>query len=602
MEGADTASKTCSWEVHKFGGTSVGNADCMRNCIRIIAPLTKKSRIAVVVSAIGGKPKTTDLLLDSVNAAAAGDLEGVNICISKIHSKHFICIGDILKGCPDVAAQILAKIDRDLNDVRDILKAVVLMKSAHEQILELVSGYGEVWSAQILAAAMVQQGLPFTFVNARDVLIISENDVMGVQVHWNDCENRLQALIEKADSDVSKRKSNEMVTSEGSIQQSHLLITGYIASSAEGVATTLKRDGSDFSASIFGKLLKADCITIWTDVSGVYSADPRRVKDARVIPEVSYTEAIELAYFGAKVIHPKTMSPAITAGIPIYIRNSFQPTHRGTRIYHPTARDSSAKEKCVCGFSSIDNIALMNIEGTGMVGVPGIAHRLFGALKAADISVIFIAQASSEHSICFATQETNKQSAYAAVEEAFFYELKQKYITKITVIDNCSIIAAVGESMTQMPGVAGIFFGALGNARINVLAISQGCDERNISAVVNQRDSARALQAVHSAFWFSSHKMSIGVIGTGRVGSAVIQTLLEQSAYFEERFEMKLLLRGIMNSEKMMLDEDLSLDLRSKLKVFVNQSKPTNALSKPLKMVRVFRCCRTGITCFIPGW
>ena len=256
MEGADTASKTCSWEVHKFGGTSVGNADCMRNCIRIIAPLTKKSRIAVVVSAIGGKPKTTDLLLDSVNAAAAGDLEGVNICISKIHSKHFICIGDILKGCPDVAAQILAKIDRDLNDVRDILKAVVLMKSAHEQILELVSGYGEVWSAQILAAAMVQQGLPFTFVNARDVLIISENDVMGVQVHWNDCENRLQALIEKADSDVSKRKSNEMVTSEGSIQQSHLLITGYIASSAEGVATTLKRDGSDFSASIFGKLLK----------------------------------------------------------------------------------------------------------------------------------------------------------------------------------------------------------------------------------------------------------------------------------------------------------------------------------------------------------
>ena len=222
-------------------------------------------------------------------------------------------------------------------------------------------------------------------------------------------------------------------------------------------------------------MLHAKSITIWTDVSGVYSADPRRVPEAQIIPEVSYTEAIELAYFGAKVIHPKTMNPAILAKIPIFIRNTFQPEHPGTRIFVPPEKGSMMREKAVCGFSTIDGIALLNLEGTGMMGVPGIAHRLFGALKTANVSVMFIAQASSEQSICFAIKYQQVSVAKVAVEEAFFYELKNGLVSTLRVIEDCSIIAAVGESMSNMPGVSGLFFGALGQARINVLSISQVC-------------------------------------------------------------------------------------------------------------------------------
>jgi aspartokinase/homoserine dehydrogenase 1 len=223
------------------------------------------------------------------------------------------------------------------------------------------------------------------------------------------------------------------------------------------------------------------------------------------------------------------------------------------------------REKCVCGFSTVDNISLLNIEGTGMIGVPGIAQRLFGALKSANISVMYIAQASSEHSICFATKLVSTAAAKIAVEEAFFYELKQGLVTRVRVIENCSIIAAVGESMSNMPGVSGIFFGALGEARINVLSISQGCDERNISAVVYGKDATRALRAVHSAFWLSSLDLSIGIVGTGRVGSAVLQAIIERIQMASERFGINLNVRGIANSTKMLLGANLIEELKTKM-------------------------------------
>jgi len=287
-----------------------------------------------------------------------------------------------------------------------------------------------------------------------------------------------------------------------------------------------------------------------------------------MIPDVSYTEAIELAYFGAKVIHPKTMAPAIMASIPIFIRNTFEPEHAGTKIYLPPVKGQIIREKCVCGFSTVDNIALLNIEGTGMIGVPGIAHRLFGALKASNISVMFIAQASSEHSICFATKDSSAEAAKKAIEESFFYELKQGMVSNIRVIGGCSIIAAVGESMSNMPGVSGVFFGALGDAGINILSISQGCDERNISAVVYGSEATRALRAVHSAFWLSSVELSIGVLGTGRVGSALLQSLLEHMEVLGARFGLKVKIRGVANSRHMVLGDDLSSSLKGKLHTF----------------------------------
>lgn len=542
------------WEVHKFGGTSVGNADCMQKCINIVKDAMPSARIAMVVSAMGGKPKVTDMLLNSVHSAAANDHDGCEQLLEAIHKKHVTCLQNILDDAPKEAYRIMDSITADLSNIRDLLKAVSLMRMAHHQILELVSGYGELWSAKILSAAMRQQGLPFVFINARDVLVVRSDESAGVEVEW----------------DISQDKLNQYMKTLPKIDghEPGLVITGYIASSTDGVATTLKRDGSDFSASIFGKLLGATAVTIWTDVSGVYSADPRRVPDAQIIDNVSYTEAIELAYFGAKVIHPKTMAPAIQAKIPIYIRNTFDPEASGTRIFLAPRDNSNVREKCVCGFSTVDNVALLNIEGTGMVGVSGIAMRLFSALEEADIPVLFIAQASSEHSICFATRMTHVTQAKSAIETKFYFELSRNLISAVSVIEDCSIIAAVGESMSNMPGVSGIFFGALGKAKVNVLSISQGCDERNISAVVKQVDSAKALQLVHSAFWLSAYRINICVIGTGNVGSALIQSLIEQIPLIEDRFDATICIRGVMNSTKMLLGEDLTPVMKDKLKCF----------------------------------
>jgi bifunctional aspartokinase / homoserine dehydrogenase 1 len=293
------------WVVHKFGGTSVGSSSCMSQCIEIIKPLIKSQRVAVVVSAMGGKPKVTDLLLDSVHAAAADRQDEIEAKLDNIHTKHQICVAEILINAPDAAQKILLQIKSDLKDIADLLKAVTLMKTPHEQILELVSGYGEIWSASIMTEAMKCADLPFIFVNARDVLLVSE-DSLGTKVHWEESEEKLKNFVAEADAKYLLTEKGREMSESSAVALPHLMITGYIASSLNGVATTLKRDGSDFSASIFGKMLRASGITIWTDVSGVYSADPRKVPEAQIIPEVSYTEAIELAYFGAKVIHPKT--------------------------------------------------------------------------------------------------------------------------------------------------------------------------------------------------------------------------------------------------------------------------------------------------------
>lgn len=269
------------------------------------------------------------------------------------------------------------------------------------------------------------------------------------------------------------------------------------------------------------------------------------------------------------------MAPAIEAKIPILIRNTFEPTHEGTKIFHHLSENTQRRESTVCGFTTVDGISLLNLEGTGMIGVPGIAHRLFGALKSAGVSVLFIAQASSEHSICFAIKTVFALKAKEAIEKNFFYEMKHKFVNHIRIIDECSIIAAIGESMSHMPGVSGLFFGALGGAAVNILSISQGCDERNISAVVYTKDTTRALRAVHAAFLLSSLDISIGVVGTGRVGSALLQTLLEQLQILSSRFGLKIRVRGIANSRNMILGEDITEVLKGKM-AFFGDGQSTN--------------------------
>ena len=314
-----------------------------------------------------------------------------------------------------------------------------------------------------------------------------------------------------------------------------LIITGFIASDRRGVQTTLGRNGSDFSGSIFGSLLDAGEIHIWTDVDGVLSADPRRVPDAKVIDSLSYNEAMELAYFGAKVIHPQTMAPAVGRGIPIWIRNTFAPQKPGSLIC--AKPDSKLPVK---GITSIENIAMVNVEGAGMIGVPGTAHRLFGALREEGISVILISQGSSEHSICCAIPGVEAERAARVVAAAFDREIKEGQIQSIQVDTDLAILAVVGDGMAGLPGVSGKVFNALGSAGVNVHAIAQGASERNISVVVDGKDATRALRAVHSGFYLSPHTISIGLIGPGAVGRALLEQLAAESERLRDEFKLDL--------------------------------------------------------------
>ena len=402
--------------------------------------------------------------------------------------------------------------------------------------MEFVSGHGELWSAQFLHAYLEALGYSSTWLDARKVLVVEPNG-NTVAIDWQLSQEKLNAWATDVSADF-------------------LVITGYIAATHDGVATTLKRNGSDLSASIFGALLIADSVTIWTDVDGVFSADPRLVKDALIIPELSYQEAAELAYFGAKVIHPNTMSPAIARGITVWIKNSFRPEAPGTKISASSPSDMPIK-----GFAAVEDMALINVEGTGMIGIPGVAHKLFGALRSVDVSVVMISQASSEHSICFAVPRRQAELAKKTVEETFFVEIQRGEVQTIDLRESCCIVAMVGDGMIERLGMAGKFFSALGKAGVNVRAIAQGSSERNISAVIEQHEATKALRALHSAFYLSSQTLSIGVIGTGLIGSTFLGQLTARIQELRTERGIDLRVRGIMNSRKMILhDQQLPLD------------------------------------------
>jgi aspartokinase/homoserine dehydrogenase 1 len=519
------------WIVHKFGGTSVADAECYRRVASIIAN-NRGASTAVVVSAMGGM---TDALFGLIDGVAAG--KALDSGLAAIRERLVTTAQALLAA--DVAETYLDAVDRELAEIRNVLDAVSLVRSASERSRDVVSGYGEIWSARLLTAALEHElgsAVPVRFVNARDVLSIDHGE-MGPIVLW----------------EVSQARCRESITAEpGAV----CIITGYIAADAAGLATTLGRNGSDFSAAIFGALLGAQELTIWTDVDGVMSADPRLVPEATVIDQLSYNEAMELAYFGAKVIHPQTMAPAVAGGIPIRIRNTFNLGHRGSLI----ATNEVQRDGVVKGVSAFDRVALINLEGAGMIGVPGTADRLFGALRGAGISVMLISQGSSEHSICFAVREETAETVRQVVEQAFAVELTQGQVQRVEVTPSSAIIAVVGDGRSGLPGSAGKFFRTLGNSAINVRAIAQGASERNISAVIAAKDMTKALRAVHSSFYLSSKTVSIGVIGPGSVGGVLIDQIASASARLREKFNLDLRVRAIATSRRMCLG-DSRLDL-----------------------------------------
>ncbi|MEJ0084133.1 MAG: bifunctional aspartate kinase/homoserine dehydrogenase I [Pseudomonadota bacterium] len=520
------ASDPSAWVVHKFGGSSVADADCFRRVAHILEALPP-GRLGVVLSACRG---VTDSLLGLVARAEAQD-EGWRADLDALRARHNTIAESVLT--PAAVQLYMAGFDRDRHDIEGILHTVKLTRSAAQNVRDLIAGYGEIWSTKLFREFFDSRGKrPGTvkWIDARQAVVV-EWGPLGPAVLWDESRAKLRALV-------------------GDDFKGTLIITGFIASNRQGVQTTLGRNGSDFSGSIFGSLLDAAEIHIWTDVDGVLSADPRRVPDAKVIDSLSYNEAMELAYFGAKVIHPQTMAPAVGRGIPIWIRNTFAPEKPGSLIC--AKPDSKLPVK---GITSIENIAMVNVEGAGMIGVPGTAHRLFGALREEGISVILISQGSSEHSICCAIPGAEAERAARVVTAAFDREVKEGQIQSIQVDKDLAIIAVVGDGMAGLPGVSGQVFNALGSASVNVHAIAQGASERNISVVVDQKDATRALRAVHSGFYLSPHTISIGLIGPGAVGRVLLEQIAAESVRLRDEFKLDLRLRGIMSSKKMLLAE-----------------------------------------------
>jgi aspartokinase/homoserine dehydrogenase 1 len=514
-----------AWVVHKFGGSSVADGACFRRVADIVEARTDE-RSAVVLSACRG---VTDALYALVGLAEQG--ADVNGAIAALRERHAGLAGELLS--TEAATRYTDELDNDLRDIRGVQHTVQLTRAAAPNVRDLVAGYGEIWSSKLFAHFLRERGRSkalVAWVDARKVIVVDRGP-LGPIVDWaGSRENLTRAIDANAEA--------------------LLVITGFVASDRQGAQTTLGRNGSDFSASIFGSLLGAREICIWTDVDGVLSADPRRVPGATVIDSLSYNEAMELAYFGAKVIHPQTMGPAVADAIPIRILNTFAPEGHGTLI--------CAEPKSVLpvkGITSIEHVAMIDLKGAGMIGVPGTAHRLFGALREADVSVILISQGSSEHSICCAVPEAQAERAAAAVRDAFDRELRTGQIQDVAIDRDLAILAIVGDGMAGTPGVAAKLFSALGGANVNIRAIAQGASERNISAVVDAASTTRALRAAHASFYLSPHTLSIGVIGPGSVGSVFLDQLASQSARLREQFNLDFRVRGIASSKQMALFE-----------------------------------------------
>lgn len=510
------------WVTHKFGGTSLADADAYRAVGDIIAAWNHPKQ-AVVVSAAAGM---TDGLIEVVSRAARRDDSSEEL-VASLRERQVALVEGLMAGTgPN---DLVSQIDKDFEDIRDVLRASSVMATALDNAIGAVAGFGEVWSARLLAAHLQTRELSVGMLDARDILVVTPAETAPM-VDWERSRANLDAWLAESSHDI-------------------VVITGFIASDSKGAPTTLGRNGSDYSAAIFSYLLQADELTIWTDVDGVMSADPRLVPQAEVLSELSYDEAMELAYFGAKVIHPGTMHPAIRGEIPVTIRNTFNPASPGTRITPTSSWDSPVK-----GFASISDMALINLEGTAMIGVPGISERLFGSLRESGVSVVMISQGSSEHSICFAVPEGHADRAKQAVEDAFAVERHRGRLRDVEVTHGCTILAAVGDGMSGTPGIAARFFSSLARAGVNVRAIAQGSSERNISIVIDSADAARALRAAHAGFYLSRQTLSIGVIGPGHVGGTLLDQMSRRAEWLRSEFGVDLRVRAIASSSNMVLD------------------------------------------------
>ncbi len=514
-------------KVLKFGGTSVGTVESINQVIQILQENLNEGReIAVVYSAMGG---VTNRLIEIGKLAAASDLEYLQL-LKSVEDRHFAAV----RGLIDVKNQssAIAKVKGLLNELEDLLRGVFLIKELSARTNDFIVSFGERLSTTIVTEALKNRGIDAEYLDARKV--IKTDDHFGYAEVIGDLTNE---LIRKHFAQTNKLQC----------------ITGFIGSTIDGVTTTLGRGGSDYTGSIFGAALNATVIEIWTDVDGMLTSDPRKVKNAFTIPTITYAEAMELSHFGAKVIYPPSLTPAFQKNIPLKILNTFNHHHEGTLV----SKTASTKEYSITGISSIDDIALVNVQGGGMMGVAGVSAKLFSILAANKISVILISQASSEHSICFAVDPKAAYGVKEILEEGFATEISQGLVDNISIEQNLSVIAVVGEGMKSSTGTSGKLFTVLGKNGINVVATAQGSSELNISVVIYKKDITKALNAIHETFFqVDGLTLNLYLVGaTGLIGSTLLRQIQEQKEYLKQRKNLNIRLVGITNTKKMLLDE-----------------------------------------------
>ena len=516
---ADAVARTV---VHKFGGTSVADAERYRHVGQLLLARGEDTQVTVV-SAMKG---VTDGLIELARLAAAGDAAWDDRW-HELRARHRAAAVSLLG---EHSGPTIEWLDARFERLREVLAALAVIGELPQEVLDRVQGLGEVFSAHLLGHHLQALGEDCEVLDARDVLVVNHGE-LGVDVDWKSSAAKLALW-----------------------RQSHparrLVVTGFVARDRKGNITTLGRNGSDFSGAIFAALFDADELHIWTDVDGVLSADPRVVPEAVQLDALSYDEACELAYFGAKVVHPQTMSPAIERGLPIIIRNTFQPDHPGTRI-----TGSSSSKGPIKGLTLSPDLAVLNLEGTGLIGVPGTAERVFAALRNAHVSVVMISQGSSEHSICCVVKQAEAERARDALLQAFSHELAAGQVQQVQLTPGVSVLAAVGDGMAGQPGVAARLFESLGRAQVNILAIAQGSSERNISVAIDARDATKALRAAHAGFWLSPQTFSVCVIGPGNVGAALLDQLDAAQPQLLAKAKLDLRLRAITSRSHMLLDQ-----------------------------------------------
>lgn len=519
-------------KVLKFGGTSCGTIDSIQAVLGIIkGKQAKGEQIAAVFSAMGG---VTNQLLKAGDLASVEDITYFDL-VKEIENRHFTVVRALI----DVKAQskVFANIRTIINELEDLLKGVSLIREISNRTSDLIVSFGERLSTTLIYEILHAQGVDCQFLDARKVIRTDGNFNMAA-VNFEVTNAQIQHYF-------SKTKSLQ-------------LITGFIGSTKKGETTTLGRGGSDYTGSIFGAALNAEEIEIWTDVDGMMTADPRKVKNAFTIPTITYSEAMELTHFGAKVIYPPSLQPAFAKNIPIRVLNTFNTDFIGTVVN----RAAEPSEYIITGISSIDNLALVNLQGSGMIGVAGVSAKLFTVLAKHKISVILISQASSEHSICFAIEPSASVAVKTLLEEEFKTEIADGDVEGIDIQENLSVIAVVGEGMRRHTGVSGKLFSVLGKNGINIIATAQGSSELNISVVIEKKDISKALNVIHDSFFFSQAKtLNLFLVGTGLIGKALLEQLQGQENYLSKYKALKINLVGVMNSRKMLIDpQGIDLD------------------------------------------